>query len=218
VLKYSIKFKYVLINHLGGEKMKWVSHFLILVGFLMLTGCSERELTFDRAYPDTSHLDELRKSIQLKLEEEIKNLPANMTENKVSPRELHVSIPNGKFSILRAFQFCWAVTIEECESMQPKHPYENKNNDLFAENSNPNEVIRLTPDLAPGTVPFPVRIEGYYYDENNNLQFHEELIKVGDSFLLTAPAESKSFIFQIKAYYEGDVEGISYHPFRIAVK
>ena len=198
--------------------MKWINRFIILVCFLLLTGCSERELTFDRVYPDTSHLDELRENIQLEIKEEMKNLSAYMTENNVPPRSLFFTIPNRGGYDIRAFQFCWAPILEECESMQPKHPYESKNNDLFAENSNPNEVIRLTPDLAPGTVPFPVRIEGYYYDENNNLQFHEELVNTGDSFLFTAPAESKSFIFQFKAYYEGDVEGISYHPYRIAVK
>ena len=102
--------------------------------------------------------------------------------------------------------------------MQPKHPYEYKTETLVAVSLNPNEVLRLTPDMEPSIVPFPVRIEGYYYDENNNLQFHEELVNTSDSFLFTAPAESKSFIFQFKAYYEGDVEGISYHPYRIAVK
>lgn len=198
--------------------MKWINHFIIVVCFLLLSGCSERELTFDREYPDTSDLDELREKKQLQIKEEMKNLPVYMRENNVPPRNLLVSTPNSGGHDIRAFQFCWAVTIEECESSQPKHPFEYKNNVLLAVNLNPNEILRLTPNMAPGIVPFPVRIEGYFYDENNNLQFHEELINTGDSFLFTAPSESKSFIFQFKAYYEDNVKGISYHPYRIAVK
>ena len=102
--------------------------------------------------------------------------------------------------------------------MKTRHPYDNKREIVLAVNLNPNEVLTITPDMVPGIVPFPVRIEGYFYDQNNNLQFHEELVKTGESFLFTAPAESTSFIYQFKAYYEGDVEGISYHPYRITVK
>ena len=52
--------------------MKWINRFIVLVCFLLLTGCSERELTFDRVYPDTSHLDELRENIQLEIKEEMR--------------------------------------------------------------------------------------------------------------------------------------------------
>ena len=198
--------------------MRWIYRFIIFLLFLLLTGCSERELTFDRVYPDTSHLDELREKRQVEIKEEMKNLHVYMTDNNVTPRVLYVSIPNRGGYDIKSFQFCWAKTHQECEKLQPKHPYEYKNDILLAVNLNPNEVLRLTPDLAPGIVPFPVRMEGYYYDENNNLQFYEELVNFDDSFLLTAPAESKSYIFQFKAYYEGEVEGISYYPYRIAVK
>ena len=74
--------------------MSLISRFIILVFLLLLTGCNERELTFDRTYPDTSHLAELQENKQLELKEKMKNLPDYLTKNNVRPREMNVSIPN----------------------------------------------------------------------------------------------------------------------------
>ena len=66
-------------------------------------------------------------------------------------------------------------------------------------------------------VPFPTRVEAHIYDENRNLHLHEAIDNPGRTFEFTAPSKPGSYTFQFIAYYEGEVEGISYHPHGIIV-
>ena len=55
-----------------------------------------------------------------------------MMQNNVKPLIFHIEIPNRFGYIMHTFQYCCAVTLEECEKMQPIHPYENKMRNLQA--------------------------------------------------------------------------------------
>ena len=201
--------------------MKKLKYFIIFVGLLVLSGCSERALTFDRVYPDTSILDEVREKRQLEIEEELKNLAVYMMKQSVPPRELQFTSYLDDMGYQgEATQFCWAVKLEECQTIQPIHPYDIKS-PFYALNfvrvaANQNFDIGI--NLADGPTPFPVRVEAYIYDENKNLQLYETIDKPGEIFGLTVPATPGFYTFMFKLYYEGIVEGISYHPHGLRVE
>ena len=192
--------------------MKKVKYFIIFVGLLVLTGCSVRELTFDRAYPDTSSLEEARAKNKLEGE----NLVVTLNEQNTPPRSLYLFRPNGstEYTVVGT-QFCWAIKSEECESMQPIYP----NYTLEFLRIAANKEFYLGVDTLNGSeaVPYPTRIEAYIYDKSNNLHLHEAKDITGRHFVFTAPSIPDSYTFLFKVYYEGDVEGISYHPHGILV-
>ena len=202
--------------------MKKFKYFIIFVGLLVLTGCSERELTIDRVYPDTSSLEEAREKRQqeLRIEKEVDLLSTLKKDNK-RPRSLGISSPNDNTGYtVEAGPHCWANKLEECERMQPIHPNDNSAPfyALYYLRVAQNEKIVLGVDqTGPMHVPFPARVEAYIYDENKNLHLHEALDNPEKNFYITAPSNLGSYIFQFKLYYEGDVEGISYHPHGIIV-
>lgn len=198
--------------------MKKVKYFIIFVGLLILTGCSERELTFDRVYPDTSRLEEARAKNKL----EVENLVVTLNEQNTPPRDLFLFRPNSSRAyIVIGTQFCWAIKSEECENMQPIHPNDKEapNYTLEFLHIAANEEFHIEVDTlnGPGVVPYPTRIEAYIYDKNNNLHLHEAIDNSGMHFVFTAPSKPDSYTFLFKAYYEGNVKGISYHPHGILV-
>lgn len=205
--------------------MKKFKYLILFVSLLVLTGCSERELTFDRLYPDTSSLDEARAKKLLELELEIKkegvDLASTLKKENKRPRTLHLSSINDLMGYSAdVTQYCWANKRDECERIQPIHP-----NDISGPFYNLNylrvaakEKLSLGVDISGSVlVPFPARVEAYVYDENKNLHLYEAIDNPGKNFYITAPLKLGSYIFQFKLYYEGDVEGISYHPHGITV-
>lgn len=207
--------------------MRKVKCLLIFVILLVLSGCSERELTFERTYPDTAYLDDKREKRKQEIEKEQKDIAAYIIDRNSAPRELLLTVKLEKEDtqdrhgyIARPIQYCWAITLEECERIQPIHPNDDKRNTLGTLRIAANQKFSLSNflDIVPNPVPLPARIEAYIYDENKNLYLHETVYGTtpGSEFLFTAPNPG-FYIFQFKAYYEGDVQGVSYHPHGITV-
>ena len=108
--------------------------------------------------------------------------------------------------------------------MKPKHPY-----DIDSLKYSPFPYLTLATkgtieiSVEPGrgaVLPFPNRIEVYIYDSDKNLHLYQA---VGDTnevkmFNLTTPSEPGFNMFLLKAIYKDEVQGISYHPFRIYTK
>ena len=207
--------------------MTKVKCFIIFVILIVLTGCSERELTFDRIYPNTANLDEMREKRKQEIKEEQKDVAAYIIERNLAPRELYLTLPDDEDKgayLAKAMQYCWAITEEECVRIQPMHPYDDQVNQKYMPviriAANQKLYIRNNLDLISNPIPFPARIEAYIYDDNKNLQLHETVYGTtpGEPFVYTAPSTSGLYMFQFKAYYEGEVEGISYHPYPISVE
>ena len=205
--------------------MKKVKYLILFVVLLVLTGCSERVLTFDRTYPDTSRLEEARakKQLELKLEIEIEedNLASTLKKQNKRPRSLHFysETDTNAYSV-DVTQYCWANKLEECGNIQPIHPNDNTTPYyiLYYLRVAPNEEISIGVDSSNSAiVPNPARIEAYIYDENKNLHLYETIDKPGIISEITAPSNPGLYIFQFIAYYEGDVEGVSYYPHGITV-
>ena len=213
--------------------MKISRCYLFLTVLLIITGCSQRELTFDRVYPDLTKVDEFREKRQLEIEEEIKSGPNTIMETRPQPRSLIIYDPRKKKSNeeqqfdkkelpqgAHASQFCWEFNYLHCdERMKPVHPYDSTEIEL-ASIVLDREYFEVSIDTSRGVIiPFPTRIEAYIYDRNKNIQLYQafEPKTEGQSFIfpVTLPSEPKSFMFQFKVIYKGDIEGVSYHPIMI---
>lgn len=212
--------------------MKKIPQLLLLIVFIILTGCSQRELTFDRVYPDQAIVDEFREKRKLEMEEEIKNGPKTIMETRPKPRSLIIYDPRKKpkenqdFNwkelpqVANASQYCWELNYLVCdERMKPVHPYDSSEIELPTLLLD-RKYFEVSIDTSRGVIiPFPTLIEAYIYDQNKNLQLYQafEPKTEGQSFIfpITLPSEHKSFILQFKSYYKGDIQGVSYHPIMI---
>ena len=203
--------------------MKKGKYLILFVVLLVLTGCSERVLTFDRIYPDTSSLEEARAKRQLELgiEKEVENLVSTLKKENKRPRSLNISSLNDTTGYSAdVTQYCWADKREKCENIQPLYPDHNlvPYFTLYYLRVASNEKFSVGVDInGSAEVPFPARVEAYIYDENKNLHLHEAIDNPGKFFKFTVPSNIGSYIFLFKAYYEGDVEGVSFHPHGITV-
>ena len=199
--------------------MKQIYQYLLLIALplIILTGCSERELTFDRTYPNLAIVDEFREKRQLELQEEIKNAPNTILETRPKPRSLIIH----DLAYAHPSQYCWDPSYLECDSrMTPLHPYNNTQIDLSSLVLDSNKTIRITLDSFRGQIlPYPTRIETYIYDYDKNLHLYQA-VDLTDikGFNLTLPSESKANIFLFKVFYTDEIQGIAYHPFMIVTK
>lgn len=224
--------------------MKIINLTLFFIIIITLTGCNERELTFDRIYPDTAKLDEYREKRQLEIEEEIKNSPTLVLETRPKPRSLLINEPivdiepseeldpseslepiePNKINVSSS-QFCWDYNYLDCDArVKPQHPYDIPLLalvDVKSVISSTNEVLQIFMELDRGSIlPYPTRIEAYIYDLNKNLHLYQTVEDTTDimQFELTSPSEPGSYMFLIKVFYKGEVQGVSYHPFKNITK
>lgn len=206
--------------------IRLINRYLLLVVLLILTGCSVRELTFDRTYPDTSKLDEFRKERQLEIEEEIRNLPNTIMKTKPKPRSITVSKPVdystrttiSEMAISNVTQYCWDYNYLDCERIIPIHPYDFPHYILDSLHVKANTLVEIYADRDRINLPFPFRIEVYVYDQNRNLNLYQTIESDSNTFELTTPSEQGIYMMLIKAYYDWEIDGISYHPVQMYVR
>ena len=202
--------------------MKKISLYLFVTILFILTGCSERELLFDRTFPNTVILDDFREKRQLEIEEEIKNAPKTIKETRPLPRSFVISDPEAKKGAYAdASQYCWEDNYLDCdERMKPQHPYENasivlKNLSLYS-----NTILEISSEQGRDVIlPYPSQVEVYIYDQERNLQLVHTVDNLTEHnmFKYQLPSEPGAYFYQFKAYYKGEVQGISYHPFLFIV-
>lgn len=205
--------------------MKKIYQYLLLIVLLILTGCSERELTFDRIYPNLAKIDEFKEKRQLEIEEEKKNAPNTIRETRPTPRSLLIYEPiDNVAKYANVSQYCWDYYLDCDERMKPQHPYDiiTSKYSLPALTLSAKRTLEISVESGRGVVlPFPTRIEAYTYDYDKNLHLYQtvdddtEGIKM---FNLTLPSEPGLSMFLFKVFYKGEVQGISYHPFMIITK
>lgn len=196
--------------------------YLLLAFFFILTGCSERELTFDRTFPNTAILDEFREIRQLEIEEEIKNAPNEIRETRPLPRSFLIYEPKTETSkYAHASQYCWDYNYLDCdERMKPKHPYDSDEIELQTLAFNPNTILDIYSEQGRGALlPYPSQVEVYIYDQEKNLQLVHTVddLTEHNMFKYKLPSEQGVYFYQFKAYYKDEIQGISYHPFMFII-
>lgn len=196
--------------------MKIVRFYLLLIVFLILAGCSQRELTFDRKYPDTTKIDEFREKRQFEIEEEMRNLPKKILETSARPRSLEI-MTKKMLIPLDANQYCWDLNYLDCERMTPVHPSDIRNFNIHILNARTNELIEVSVAEDPINFPTPVRIEVYLFDENRSLDLFQTLESTSNNFDFRVPTEPGMYTFLFKVIYQSEIDGIAYHSLKVYV-
>ena len=180
--------------------MKIFRYCLLLTVLLIITGCSQRELTFDRTFPDTTRIDEFREKRQFEMEEEIRNLPKMIMENYAAPRNIEIVFRKNLLP-LSANQYCWDLNNLDCERMTPVHPSDIRNFHIESLNARKNELINVSVAQEPINFPTPTRIEVFIFDENRNLNLFQALDSTSNKFDFRAPTEPGIYMFLFKVIY-----------------
>ena len=194
--------------------MKIFRCYLLLIVLLIITGCSQRELSFNRKYPDTTRIDEFREKRQFEIEEEIRNLPKMIMENYSAPRNIEIVFRKTEL-LLSANQYCWELNYLDCERMTPVHPSDIRNFHIQSLNARKNELINVSVAQDPINFPTPARIEVYIFDENRNLNLFQSLDSTPIDF--RAPTEPGIYMFLFKVIYQWEIDGIAYHSLEVYV-
>lgn len=199
--------------------MKFKGKFSILLALLVLTGCSARELEFERTYPDTVRLDEYRAQIEKIYAISSNDITTKVIEQWIQPRDfLFTGETIDDSANVVASQYCWGKSFRDCEKMKAVYPSEDTFGPILNIPVKANGIVKITPDLVDSGLPYPPLLEVYVYDLNRKIIMYDKLVNDGTSiFKFTAPAEAQSYFFMIKAIYDGRLHGISYYPIRIDV-
>ena len=200
--------------------MKTTWKMAILLAMLILTGCSARELEFERTYPDTTRLDEYRAQIEKIYALSSNDITTKVIEQWIQPRDLLFTGQTLEDSAnVGTSHYCWGKSFRDCEKIKAVHPSEDPLMSILNISVKANGRVKITPDPIDSGLPYPQVLEVYVYDSNRKIKMYEKVLNDGTSiFEFTAPAEAQSHIFMIKAIYAGKLYGISYYPIRINVK
>ena len=192
----------------------------LLLAMLFLTGCSARELEFDRTYPDTTRLDEYRAQIEKIYALSSNDIATKAIEQWIQPRDfLFTGQTIDDSANVGASQYCWGKSFRDCEEMKAVHPSEDPVGAILNISVKANDRVKITPDPVDSELPYPEVLEVYVYDLNRNIKMYEKVGNNGSSiFEFKAPAEAGTYVFMIKAIYAGVLHGISYYPIIIDVK
>ncbi len=191
----------------------------LFLAMLILTGCSARELEFERTYPDTTRLDEYRAQIEKIYAISSIDITTKVIEEWIQPRDFIFTGQTIEESVyVGASQYCWGKSFRDCEKMKAIHPSKNSDSTILNITVKPNGFIKIAPDSNNSVLPYPQVLEVYVY-EDHKIKMYQKLLNKGTSlFEFTAPAETKNHLFMIKAYYAGKLHGISYYPINIDVQ
>ena len=209
--------------------MKKFYSFILISLCVIIAGCSERTLEFDRKYPNTSKIDELRIK---KTEELLKGkvgtefshlLGSNVAPDSIKATYLITMGENAEIKVPDGFntnplQYCWKKTVEECNHLTPINihintsPLESSGYRMSKAVLKPGERVSLNMFNIIDKTPLADNIELYILERDGSLTPHpiSKLDKYNYAFDL--PEDEKSYIFMIKAIFETHIGGIAYYP------
>lgn len=195
--------------------------FLILCIFLV--GCSERELKFDRVYPDTSNIDAIRAENQA-------NQPNSdsaffyLIDSNIKPERVDVGANTNIEAGYAAWPsvFCWAATYEECEHLKPNDSFNDDRYPIRYFTIEANSKISITYynlSTVNNKLPTPDDIEIYIFNRDLTLTPYPYK-KINDyTWEFTLPSDSKTTtMFMFKAIYKTKIGGVTYYPIPITGK
>lgn len=200
-------------------KTKW--KLVLLFAMFILTGCSARELEFERTYPDTTRLDEYRSQIEKIYALSSNDITTKVIEQSIQPRNLLFTGGTIDDSAnVATSHYCWGKSFRDCEKMRAIYPSEDPLMSTILNISvKANGQVKVTPDSIDSGLPHPQELEVYFYDSNRTIKMYEKVLNDGSSiFKFTAPNAANSYVFMIKAIYDGKLHGISYYTIRIDVE
>ena len=205
-------------------------YLLILISLcVILSGCNERTLTFDRKYPDTTEIDELRSK---KAEEIIKGKTgkvfSHLPGSNVAPDDIKLTyyITVGDKAEIKAprslltspLQYCWRKTVEECNHLRPTNlhiniaPIEVSSYILTKVTLKPGERVSLNMFNINDTTPLADYLELYILEKDGSLTPYPLSPLDKYNYAFDVPKEEYSYIFIIKAIFETQIGGIAYYP------
>jgi len=206
-----------------------MKHFYKLILFtlcVILAGCSERTLKFDREYPDTTNLDELRiKKGEEILKGKVGTEFSHLLGSNILPDLIEISyiITKNDLKIrykqnTRPLQYCWRKTVEECAHLTPINIHINSHNLELSLNQMTKITLdrghRITLNMfnANDETPLADDVELYILEKDGSLTPYplSKLDKYNYAFYL--PKEINSYTFMIKAIFETYIGGIAYYP------
>ena len=202
--------------------MKKIAFFLILL--LLLVGCSERELVFDRKYPNTSKIDSIRA-------QNTSNQALNDSEfsKLINSRKLPEQIDIGVESVDEGYgawplDYCWGATYEECAHIKPRDIFntEQLGIQLPYVTFKANSKVTLTYfNLATYNkeLPIPDDIEVYIFNKDLTLTPYPYRKENDYTYEFQTPSETiGSNMFMFKAIYKTNIGGVTYYPIHITNK
>ena len=199
--------------------MRKISFFLIPI--LLLVGCSERELVFDRKYPNTSKIDSIRAqnaSNQASNDTEF----ANLISSRNRPEQLDIGVESLDVGYNTSpLVYCWSSTYEECEHLKPSDIFNTKQLGIHIPyiTIKANSKVTLTYfNLATYNkqLPTPDDIEVYIFNKDLTLTPYPYRKENDYTYEFQTPSETiGSNMFMFKAIYKSQIGGVTYYPISI---
>lgn len=200
--------------------MKTLRRFVFLFAMIVLTGCSTRELEFDRVYPDMTELDIYRAQLEKIDELTSYEFAEQVISRNIQPRDfIFISQTNDYSTIVEAVQYCWGQSFRSCEDMRAVYPLGNPLDLITSISVEANGRVKVSPEPIISELPYPTELQLYVYDIDRKIRVYDKVLNdFSNTFEFTVPAEAQSYVFMIKAIYSGKLHGVSYYPIKIDVK
>lgn len=184
--------------------------FLILLLFF-LVGCQPQELKVDTTETAKTPITTQDETV------EGKGDARPLYVSNVKPRELNIMDDDQTKHIPSPIlKYCWSEVPGECKeelNMDPKEQLANLPDFIVKPSSSLTySMIRANPG---STLPLPTNIELFSHQDGTYTPVE---VQVGDEASFQAPAEEGTFVYVLKASYEGDVNGITFYAFHFRVR
>lgn len=195
--------------------------FLLIAILFVLAGCNTRELEFERTYPDTTELNELRAEKQKERQSNPEYAKyAHLINSNQKPLELRLlsSQPDDSIYVLdiQATNFCWKDSVLECLHLEDNEVLSNSDLNLPIYTIQKRRLMTLSTS-GPEETLSPTRVEISVYDKDH----YWKPITYGMSNQYTydfeAPAEVGTYIYIFRALFEDVIGGVALYPVMVIV-
>ena len=197
--------------------------YYLLLLLVILVGCSERELKFERTYPDTSRLDTIRAANKDVQQTTVDSEFAFLINSNTKPEQIDITVEGVDAGYASwPTNLCWSANYEECEDLKPIDVFSNTNFDVPYKSFKTKSKIMLTYyNMATvyNQLPTPDEIEVYTIDRDLTLTPYPYR-KINEyTYEFTTPSDTTTtHMFMFKAIYKTKVGGVTYYPIAITGK
>ena len=203
-----------------------IKKLLVLSLLFLLVGCSERELEFDRAYPDSSKYNMLKtkkEARQAAQAEEIARENSGFTFLADSSFKPVVILIN-QGHVIKPSNYCWKATYEECANLKYVEVFNDRilriynlnyftfkaNSKLTLSYNNISSIIK--------NMPIPDNLEIYTFNEDSTLTPYPSKKINENQYEITLPSEITTYNFVFKTIYKTNIGGVSYYSLQITLE
>lgn len=201
-----------------------IKKFSFLILLILLVGCSERELVFDRTYPDSSRYDVIKAKKQAQQAEQAEQAERQksasfLIASSFMPMGVNVFAENNRGYIAYPSNFCWKATYEECADLKFVDAFNDhvlRTNEVsyyltFIANSKVTlSYINIT--SVNETMPMPDDIEIYIFNKDKTLTPYPSKKIDAYQYEIILPSEKTTYDFVFKTIYKKQIGGVTYYP------